>query len=80
MIPGDWVGGRSRNPRGIGSGPAGLAAAHDLALMGFSPTIYEMESVPAGMLYLGIPAYRLPRELIEAEIEVIKSFKNYAFY
>lgn len=57
----------------IGSGPAGLAAAHDLALMGFSPTIYEMESVPAGMLYLGIPAYRLPRKLIEQEIDVIKS-------
>lgn len=57
----------------IGSGPAGLAAAHDLALMGFSVKIYEMESVPAGMLYLGIPAYRLPRELIAAEIEVIKS-------
>ncbi len=56
----------------IGSGPAGLAAAHDLALMGFSVTIYEMESVPAGMLYLGIPAYRLPRKLIDEEIETIK--------
>jgi NADPH-dependent glutamate synthase beta subunit-like oxidoreductase len=57
----------------IGSGPAGLSAAHDLALMGFSTTIYESEKVPAGMLYLGVPAYRLPRELIKAEIEVIKS-------
>ncbi len=57
----------------IGSGPAGLAGAHDLALMGFSVTIYEMEPIPAGMLYLGIPAYRLPRELIDAEIGVIKS-------
>ncbi len=57
----------------IGSGPAGLAAAHDLALMGFSVIIYEMESVPAGMLYLGVPAYRLPRELIEAEVDVIKA-------
>jgi len=57
----------------IGSGPAGLAAAHDLAIMGFSVSIYEMESVPAGMLYLGIPAYRLPRELIEAEVAVIKA-------
>lgn len=56
----------------IGSGPAGLAAAHDLALMGFSVVIYEMESVPAGMLYLGVPAYRLPRRLIEAEVGVIK--------
>jgi formate dehydrogenase (NADP+) beta subunit len=57
----------------IGSGPAGLAAAHDLALLGFSVLIYEMESVPAGMLYLGVPAYRLPREIIEAEVEVIKA-------
>ncbi|NIR58517.1 MAG: NAD(P)-binding protein, partial [Gammaproteobacteria bacterium] len=55
----------------IGSGPAGLAAAHDLALLGFRVTIYEMEEVLAGMLALGIPQYRLPRELIRAEVEVI---------
>ena len=47
----------------IGSGPAGLSAAHDLCLMGIKPTIYEMELVPAGMLYLGVPEYRLPRTL-----------------
>ena len=57
----------------VGSGPAGLACAHDLALMGFSPTIYEMESVPAGMLYVGVPDYRLPRDLIHADADVIKS-------
>jgi NADPH-dependent glutamate synthase beta subunit-like oxidoreductase len=57
----------------IGSGPAGLAAAHDLAIMGFRPTIYELEPVPAGMLALGIPEYRLPRDLIRAEVEVIRS-------
>lgn len=57
----------------IGSGPAGLAAAHDLALLGFAVTIYEMESVLAGMLTLGIPEYRLPRDLIRAEVEVITS-------
>jgi len=56
----------------IGSGPAGLAAAHDLCLMGIKPVVYEMEPVPAGMLYLGVPEYRLPRSLIEAEVEVIK--------
>jgi len=39
----------------IGSGPAGLAAGHDLALMGFRPTIFEMEPQPAGMLYTGVP-------------------------
>ena len=45
----------------VGSGPAGLAAAHDLCLMGIKPVIYEMEPVPAGLLYLGVPEYRLPR-------------------
>jgi len=57
----------------IGSGPAGLAAAHDLALMGFQPTVFEMEPVPAGMLYTGVPGYRLPSDLIRAEIAVIES-------
>ncbi len=65
-------------PRGeriaiIGSGPAGLAAGHDLALMGFRPTIFEMESVPAGMLYTGVPDYRLPTSLIRAEVAVIEA-------
>jgi NADPH-dependent glutamate synthase beta subunit-like oxidoreductase len=57
----------------IGSGPAGLSAAHDLALMGFRPTVFEFEKVAAGMLAVGVPAYRLPRELIEKEIDVIRA-------
>lgn len=57
----------------IGSGPAGLACAHDLALLGLRPVIYEAESVPAGMLYFGVPEYRLPRELLKAEIAVIEA-------
>ena len=57
----------------IGSGPAGLAAAHDLALMGFRPTIFEMEPLPAGMLFTGVPGYRLPAELIGAEVAVIQA-------
>jgi NADPH-dependent glutamate synthase beta subunit-like oxidoreductase len=57
----------------IGSGPAGLAAAHDLALLGFSVTIYEMEPVLGGMLTVGIPEYRLPGDLVRAEVEVILS-------
>ncbi len=57
----------------IGSGPAGLAAAHDLALMGFRPEVFEAEPVAGGMLAIGVPAYRLPRELIAAEIAVIEA-------
>jgi formate dehydrogenase (NADP+) beta subunit len=57
----------------VGSGCAGLAAAHDLALLGLRPVIFEMEPVPAGMLALGVPEYRLPRELIRREIAVIEA-------
>jgi len=55
----------------VGAGPAGLAAAHDLRLRGFGVTIYEAAPVAGGMLALGIPAYRLPRAVLEREIEVI---------
>jgi NADPH-dependent glutamate synthase beta subunit-like oxidoreductase len=57
----------------IGAGPAGLAAAHDLALLGFRPVVYEAEPVAAGMLAVGVPAYRLPRELIRREVAVIEA-------
>jgi NADPH-dependent glutamate synthase beta subunit-like oxidoreductase len=57
----------------IGAGPAGLSAAHDLALMGFHPVVLEAEPVPTGMLYLGVPEYRLPRELIRREVAVIEA-------
>jgi len=55
----------------IGGGPAGLAAAHELRLAGHPVTIYEGESRLGGMMVLGIPEYRLPRPLIEREIEAI---------
>jgi formate dehydrogenase beta subunit len=57
----------------IGGGPAGLACAHELALMGYRPVIYEMEKVAGGMCAIGIPAYRLPREILQAEIDAIKA-------
>ncbi len=57
----------------IGAGPAGLAAAHDLALHGYPVTIFEAQAVAGGMLRLGIPEYRLPRELINLEINAILS-------
>ena len=47
----------------VGSGPAGLSAAHDLALMGYFITIFEAAQVAGGMLHLGIPEYRLRGEL-----------------
>lgn len=57
----------------IGAGPAGLSAAHDLALMGFKPLVFEIEPVAAGMLAVGVPAYRLPRDLIAQEVAVIEA-------
>jgi len=55
----------------IGSGPAGLAAAHDLALLGYPVTIFDAAPIPGGMLCLGIPEYRLPREVLNAQIREI---------
>ena len=57
----------------IGAGPAGLSAAHDLALLGFRPVVFETEPVAAGMLAVGVPSYRLPRELIRREVAVIEA-------
>ncbi|MCK5375842.1 MAG: FAD-dependent oxidoreductase, partial [Acidobacteria bacterium] len=56
----------------VGSGPAGLAAAHDLALRGHEVVVYEREAELGGMLRVGIPAYRLPRRVLESDIEVIR--------
>ncbi len=55
----------------VGAGPAGLSCAHDLALMGHEVTVYDAAQVAGGMMRLGIPEYRLPRELIRKEIDFI---------
>jgi heterodisulfide reductase subunit A-like polyferredoxin len=55
----------------IGSGPAGLSCAYHLAQKGIKSTIFEASPQTGGMLRLGIPAHRLPREILDAEIEVI---------
>jgi 2-oxoacid:acceptor oxidoreductase gamma subunit (pyruvate/2-ketoisovalerate family) len=55
----------------VGSGPAGLAAAADLARAGHGVTVYEGEQELGGVLRTGIPAYRLPREVLDREIESI---------
>ncbi len=57
----------------IGAGPAGLSCAHELALMGFAPTVFEAHNLAGGMLVLGVPEYRLPRDIVQAEIEAIES-------
>ena len=56
----------------VGSGPAGLAAANDLALLGYQVKMVEALPVLGGMLRAGIPAFRLPREILEKEIDAIK--------
>ncbi len=55
----------------IGSGPAGMSAAHDLALLGYPVTVFEAAAVPGGMMHLGIPEYRLPRDVLQAQIREI---------
>ncbi len=57
----------------IGAGPAGLACAYHLALKGYPVTVYEAEALPGGMLRTGIPAYRLPRDVLEREIGAIQA-------
>jgi NADPH-dependent glutamate synthase beta subunit-like oxidoreductase len=57
----------------IGAGPAGLSAAHDLALLGYEVTVFDASPEPGGMMRFGIPEYRLPRALIHEEIQKILS-------
>lgn len=56
----------------VGSGPAGLACAHELAKRGYRSTVFEREHVLGGMMDLGIPRYRLPQALLDRDIEYIR--------
>ena len=56
----------------IGAGPAGLSCAYYLALTGYKPTIFEKNEQPGGMLRYGIPSYKLEKDLLAAEIDVIR--------
>jgi NADPH-dependent glutamate synthase beta subunit-like oxidoreductase len=64
----------------IGAGPSGLSAANDLAKLGYAVTIYESFPIPGGMLNVGIPPYRLPRQVVSgiegetAGAEIITEF------
>lgn len=77
---GEWVKGTWKAPMMapsgrqvavVGSGPAGLAAAHDLALKGHQVTLFEALPVLGGMLRVGVPEYRLPKEVVDDEIDTI---------
>ena len=56
----------------IGAGPSGLSAANDLARLGYSVKIYESFPIPGGMLNVGIPPYRLPREVVQEAIDEVR--------
>ena len=54
-------------------GPAGLSAAYYLAQMGYKPTVFEKNPIPGGMMTYGIPSYKLEKDVIAAEIDIIKA-------
>jgi NADH-quinone oxidoreductase subunit F len=66
------ISGKGKKIAIVGGGPAGLTAAHYLALSDFSPVIFEAQRVAGGMLTLGIPEYRLPRDTLQHEISAIE--------
>ncbi|MDO8490990.1 MAG: NAD(P)-binding protein, partial [Dehalococcoidia bacterium] len=72
-IPPKPVESRNKKVAIVGSGPAGLSAAYYLALWGYQPTVFEALPVAGGMMAVGIPSYRLPKDVLNAEIEFIKS-------
>jgi NADPH-dependent glutamate synthase beta subunit-like oxidoreductase/ferredoxin len=77
---GSWKGRAKKLPQTgksvavVGSGPAGLTAAYYLAKQGHNVTVFEALSEPGGMARVGIPEYRLPRDVLASEIEDIQSF------
>ncbi|MDP9300503.1 MAG: FAD-dependent oxidoreductase [Actinomycetota bacterium] len=62
---------RSERVAIVGAGPAGLACAHDLASYGYRPVVFEAQDRPGGMMVLGIPSYRLRRDVLQDEIRAI---------
>ncbi len=56
----------------VGAGPAGLTCAYYLAVMGYSPVVFEKNETPGGMMVYGIPSYKLPRDVVAAEIDILR--------
>ncbi len=56
----------------IGAGPAGMSCAYFLAIEGYKPVVFEKEAVPGGMLVNGIPSFRLEKDVVKSEIEVLR--------
>ena len=56
----------------LGAGPAGLSAANYLATKGYKPTVFEKHDEPGGMMVYGIPSYKLQKDVVAAEIDVIR--------
>ncbi|HED38396.1 MAG TPA: FAD-dependent oxidoreductase [Ignavibacteria bacterium] len=63
---------RSEKVAVIGSGPSGLTCAYDLIIKGYKVTVFEKQSIPGGMLAVGIPEYRLPKKILAKEINYFK--------
>lgn len=72
QLAGRPAAGKGQKVAVIGSGPAGLGCAHDLALLGYEVTVFEALDQPGGMLRFGIPEYRLPRGVIDREVAIIE--------
>lgn len=72
VVPQTVYGGFDEKIAIIGGGPAGLSAAYYLAQMGYKPTVFEKNAKLGGMLTYGIPSYKLEKDVIEAEIDVIR--------
>jgi NADPH-dependent glutamate synthase beta subunit-like oxidoreductase len=73
LLEGELLGvGDGRKVAVVGAGPAGLAAAHDLTLMGYDVTIFEATERGGGMAFHGIPEFRLPRGVLDKEIRMIE--------
>lgn len=56
----------------IGAGPAGLSCAYYLALLGYRPTVFDKNSLPGGMMTYGIPSFKLEKDVINAEIDILR--------